>query len=315
MARQRRIEFPGAVYHAISRGIERRSIFSDDVDRERYLGILERAVARFRFQLYAYCLMDNHVHLAIEVGKVPLSRIMRSVNTSYAGYFNVRHRRSGYLFQSRYKAFLVDGEEYLLSLIRYIHENPVRAGIVAGALDYTWSSHRSYLEGGPVWLSADPVLERFGNRKASARRNFAAFFQEKEERPYEQARRFVQTVVGEPGFAQQVLELPGLDEFAVKRMTVGRLCRWFAGRLEIKPSQLRSESRERRLSEARSLCAHLGREVAGLPIAAIAREFNRAQSSLWRNVQSFERKMAGNPGLQRRVGRLRSDLVREINNT
>src|ERR1051326_2964328 len=133
MARQTRIEYPGALYHVISRGIERRNLFRDQADHERYLGLIEKAVGRFGFRLYAYCMMSNHVHLAIETGKVPLSRIMRSINTAYAGYFNVRHRRSGYLFQGRYKAFLVDAEGYLLSLVRYIHQNPVTAGIVPAA--------------------------------------------------------------------------------------------------------------------------------------------------------------------------------------
>jgi REP-associated tyrosine transposase len=142
MARQPRIEYPGALYHVISRGIERRDLFRDDTDRKRYLFYLERAVERFKCRIFGYCLMGNHVHLAIETGKIPLSRIMRSINTSYAGYFNTRHRRSGYLFQGRYKAFLVEKEPYLLSLVRYIHENPVKARIVSTPAAYRWSSHR-----------------------------------------------------------------------------------------------------------------------------------------------------------------------------
>jgi REP-associated tyrosine transposase len=110
MARQARIEYPGALYHAIPRGIERRDLFRDDTDRERYLSYLERAVDRFGCRVLAYCLMSNHVHLAVETGKAPLSLIMRSINTSYAGYFNVRNRRSGYVFQGRYKAFVKGGE-------------------------------------------------------------------------------------------------------------------------------------------------------------------------------------------------------------
>src|SRR2546423_1200329 len=98
MARLARIRVSGVVPPVISRGIERRRIFTDDVDRRKYLAILERAVGRLRFKLYAYCLMDNHLHLAIESGTVPLSRVMRSINTAYAGFFNARHRRSGYLF-------------------------------------------------------------------------------------------------------------------------------------------------------------------------------------------------------------------------
>ena len=126
MARQARIEYPG---HVISRGIDRRALFRDDTDRAKYLSLGARAAERFGFRLFAWCLMDNHVHLALETGRVPLSRIMRSINTAYAGYFNLRHGRAGYLFQGRYKALLVDKESYLLELIRYILRNRIEAGL------------------------------------------------------------------------------------------------------------------------------------------------------------------------------------------
>jgi putative transposase len=315
MARQARIEFPGALHHAISRGIERRRLFTDDVDRRKYLAILERAVGRLKFKVYAYCLMDNHVHLAIESGAVPLSRAMRSINTAYAGFFNARHRRSGYLFQGRYKAFLVDREEYLLSLVRYIHENPVKAGIATDPSRYPWSSHRSYLEKAPSWLAADTVLERFGRRRAVAKRNFAAFFGQAEKDPYGEARRFVQTVVGDEGFAREVLGSPAPAEVTVRRVKPAQLVDWVASEMAIKPAELRGPSRDREASAVRSICGLLGRDVANLSIAAVAREVNRAQSSLWRNVQFFESAMAKGRKLGQRVRSLEAKCRRWINNT
>src|SRR5713226_4605632 len=127
MARPLRLEFPGALYHVIARGNERKSIYRDNEDRQRYLDRLSFYRKKFSFQLLAYCLMDNHVHLAIETGKAPLSRIMAGLQSSYTQYFNWRHARVGHLFQGRYKALLVDEDPYGLALIRYIHENPVRA--------------------------------------------------------------------------------------------------------------------------------------------------------------------------------------------
>src|SRR6266540_7041284 len=130
MARPLRIEFPGAMYHVIVRGNERKAVFRDDADREDYLRRLARYREKFGFRLLAYCLMNNHVHLAIEAGNDPLSRIMAGLQSSYTQYFNRRHDRSGHLFQGRYKAFLVEKDRYALALVRYIHENPVKARVV-----------------------------------------------------------------------------------------------------------------------------------------------------------------------------------------
>jgi putative transposase len=313
MARQPRIEFPGGLYHVISRGIERRAIFSDDTDRRRYLSILEKAVAKFRFHLYAYCLMDNHVHLALEVGTMPISRIMRSVNTTYAGYFNARHRRSGYLFQGRYKSFVVDCEPYLLSLIRYIHENPVKAGIVRVPAEYPWSSHRGYVEEAPSWLAADEVLTRFGRNRSAARRTFAKFFVAEEASPYAAARRFVQAVVGDAAFAERVLEAP-IDELVIKKVSARWIVDWTARALGLTPSEIRAPSRAREWSQARSICGLLAREVARLPLAAVAREVGRRQASLWRNVEQLERRMSRDRLLKQRVAGMRAKLVPAINN-
>jgi len=248
MARQARIEYPGALYHVISRGIERRELFRDDADRRKYLALLEQAVVRFRMRLYAFCLMGNHVHLAFETRKIPISRIMRSINTTYAGYFNARHRRSGYLFQGRYKAFVVDRDEYLLSLIRYIHENPVRAGLAERAGDYRWSSHRLYLGGSPVWLSANAVLERFGRNRSTTRRNFVAFFRDVEERPYSEARRYAQAVVGDEGFAQQVFERDEPEDPLIRRIEPENLIRWAAREEKIDVKELFGLGRRREIT-------------------------------------------------------------------
>jgi len=127
MARPVRVEFPGALYHVIVRGNERKAVFRDDRDRKDYLRRLAHYGRKLEFRVLAYCLMDNHVHLAIETGKTPLSRIMACLQSSYTQYFNRRHRRVGHLFQGRYKAWLVEKDFYALALLRYIHENPVKA--------------------------------------------------------------------------------------------------------------------------------------------------------------------------------------------
>lgn len=136
MARPRRIEYPGAFYHVIVRGNQRQAIFNDKTDRFKYLELVERYRKRHGFVLYAYTLMTNHVHLLVETPKSPISRIMQAISFTYTQYFNQKHRKIGHLFQGRYKAYLCDRDKYLLSLVRYIHLNPVRAKVAENPQEY-----------------------------------------------------------------------------------------------------------------------------------------------------------------------------------
>lgn len=136
MARKPRIEFPGGLYHIITRGNRRERVFLDDTDYKRYLDLLSRYHKRYNFLLYAYVLMLNHTHLLIEQNETPISKITQGINQSYTQYFSKRYQKVGHLFQGRYKALLCDKDGYLLAIIRYIHLNPVRARIVKMPGDY-----------------------------------------------------------------------------------------------------------------------------------------------------------------------------------
>jgi len=188
----------------IARGNERKSIYRDDGDRQWYLDRLAFYREKFSFQFLAYCLMDNHVHLVIKTGKAPLSRIMAGLQSSYTQYFNWRHARVGHLFQGRYKALLVDEDPYVLALIRYVHENPVRAKIVERAQGYAWSSDRYYRRGkGPEWLDLDRVLRMLGNRRSAAVREYRRLMREEVAEPYEEAAVWGQVIKGDEAFAEQ----------------------------------------------------------------------------------------------------------------
>jgi REP element-mobilizing transposase RayT len=141
MARQLRIECEGAFYHVTSRENQRGDIFFDDDDREIFLEILKRTKDRYGYLLHAYVLMGNHYHLLIETPKANLSQIMQNINTSYTVYVNRRYRRWGHLFQGRFKAIVVNKEDYLLRLSRYIHLNPVKSGMVTSPKDYRWTNY------------------------------------------------------------------------------------------------------------------------------------------------------------------------------
>ncbi|MCK4905513.1 transposase [bacterium] len=145
MARQLRIEYEGAFYHVTSRGNEQKEIFVDEQDQKQFLKYIEQQVTRYSIKVHVWCLMNNHYHLVIETPLANLSRVMQTLNTSYTVYFNHRHKRVGHLFQGRYKAILVQADEYLEHLSRYIHLNPVRAGVVKKLEEYKWSSYRDYI--------------------------------------------------------------------------------------------------------------------------------------------------------------------------
>lgn len=146
MGRRPRIHYPGAIYHAMARGVDGRETFTDNRDRHLFLTALTGIKQETSFTLFAYCLMGNHFHLAIKVGDVPLSRILQRLLTRYASAYNARHDRTGHLFQARYKAVLCINERHLLRLVEYIHANPVRSGLVTGEADWPWSSSEVYLK-------------------------------------------------------------------------------------------------------------------------------------------------------------------------
>ncbi len=128
----------------MARGVDGRSIFIDDLDRRDLLGTVLGLKPETDLSILAYCLMGNHFHFALKVGNTPLSQIMQRLLTAYVIGFNARHAREGHLFQARYKAFLCHNDAYLIALVRYIHMNPVRAGLAANPGDWPWSSHRQY---------------------------------------------------------------------------------------------------------------------------------------------------------------------------
>lgn len=176
MARQLRIEFEGAFYHITSRGNLRDRIFFDGKDREIFLEILKRTKERYGYLLHAYALMENHYHLFIETPKANISQIMQNVNTSYTVYINRRYNRFGHLFQGRFKGIIVDKENYLIVLSRYIHLNPVRAGIVNRPEDYRWTSYREYIfdESDSIADISD-TLSHFSKTKKIARIAYKEF--------------------------------------------------------------------------------------------------------------------------------------------
>lgn len=170
-----RIAYPGAVYHIWSRGNDRRDVFLDDADRRQYLNLLCGVICIFRLKIYAYALMSNHIHLFLRTLLPNISEVMYRLNIDYSVYFNKRHGKTGHLFENRFKSKLVQDSSYFLCLVRYIHMNPVKAGIVGSPEKYEWSSHRAYLGTPNSIIANDEVLLLFSDNKERARAAYLDF--------------------------------------------------------------------------------------------------------------------------------------------
>jgi putative transposase len=182
MSRPLRIEWPGALYHVTSRGDRREPIVEDDVDRRAWVEVLGQACDRFNWRVHAWCLMTNHYHVLVETPDGNLSSGMRHLNGVWSQRFNRRHGRVGHVFQGRFKAILVQRQNYLLELARYVVLNPVRAGMVGSAGDYAWSSYKATVAAaqgsGPAtdhWFQADWLLSHFAASGGQAAQAYVDF--------------------------------------------------------------------------------------------------------------------------------------------
>jgi putative transposase len=180
VARPLRIVFAGASYHLITRGNARQSIYADDLDRGCHLQLLARTVDRYGWRCHAYCLLGNHYHLVVETPRPNLPVAMRQLNGLYARHFNDRYDRCGHVFQSRYRSILIENDEHLLNVCRYVVLNPVRAGISVSPADYRWSSYRATagLANPPDFLTVDRVLEHFDGRRPVAQARWRTYVKE-----------------------------------------------------------------------------------------------------------------------------------------
>ncbi|MBW1695231.1 MAG: transposase [Deltaproteobacteria bacterium] len=179
MPRKSRIDAPGALHHIIARAIDRRKIFQTDEDRDNFLSRLGDILKETKTECYAWALIPNHFHLLLRTSNVSISTVMRRLLTGYAIWYNRRHRRFGHLFQNRYKSILCQQDVYLLELVRYIHLNPLRAGLVADlrSLDsYPYSGHSVLMAKVKYeWQNTDKILKLFGEKTIIARHAYREY--------------------------------------------------------------------------------------------------------------------------------------------
>lgn len=161
------------VYHITIRGIDRQDIFFDDDDRYKFMDIIKETKEKYKYQIYVYCLMNNHVHFVIYDKEEKISKIMQSIQVSYAFYFNKKYQRIGHLFQNRFFSKIVENREYLKMVCRYIHQNPLKAGI-GRTEEYKWSSYQGYIKGDKL-VDSKLLLSIFSENIEEAKREFIKF--------------------------------------------------------------------------------------------------------------------------------------------
>jgi REP element-mobilizing transposase RayT len=317
MARPLRIEYPGAFYHVINRGQSRRDIFLEDKGRQSFLDLLAEIARLWKIEIYAYCLMSNHYHLLVSTPAAGLSRAMRHLDGIYTQKFNRVHHRDGPLFRGRYKAILIDAEEYFLSVVRYIHHNPKVAGIVTDLGRYRWSSHWEYLNKKqcPSWLQRGAVLSRFGGVN-----DYQKFISEGVEEEIEKFYRgpYQKPVLGSKAFIEGVIEKLGEKarvetEKPQSREIFGigieEIVEATAREYGKRPEALGGRIKRGKEGEARMVAIYLSRQLGGHKQSEIGRavglEKTSSVSSAFLRIKS---RVAQEKKLARRVRRIEEAL-------
>jgi len=315
MPRKGRIHIPGAVYHVILRGNDRQDIFADDKDRFRFYSILDITRQRFPFKIHAFCLMTFHLHLELQVADVPLPKIIQCIAQRYAQWFNWRHHKTGHLFERRYKAILVDADEYLKVLAAYIHLNPVRARVVKSPETYKWSSHRAYL--GKVtlpWLETDLILSTFSSTKRKrAQTSFKDFVDsmigQERNKSFHGEKNLDSRLLGDEYFVLDIIE--GLEEDPPTKPDLEMVL--VAVEAVIGPDApilLTTAARDARSFEVRALAAWAVLQFSNAALSELARYCNRDQSTMSCAALRVEDLRHVRPDLAAKMERLRTTLTR-----
>jgi len=324
MPRQPRLDVPGALHHIIVRGNNKSAIFSDDQDRTRFLQRLGENITEAKCSVYAWVLMTNHVHILFKSGQKGISTVMRKLLTWYAVYYNHRHKRTGHLFENRYKSILCEEDQYLLALIRYIHLNPVRAGMVKTMeeLDrYPWSGHSAVLgKSQSPWMETDYVLLQFNETKRRARNAYRKFVAEGvalgrspeltggglirskggwsnvvSARRRGEREEYDERILGSGDFVNEIFkeaEKKEIRQMKIRRTgkTINNIIKEECAKNRVSQAELQGGSRRKTVSDMRAKIARRSLDELGLSMAEIARHLGVNTSSITRTISKLEKR-------------------------
>jgi putative transposase len=323
MPRRSRIDAAGALHHIIARGIDRCDIFRDNTDRDNFLDRLGGIIAETKTSCLAWALIPNHFHLLLRTGAVPVATVMRRLLTGYAVSHNRRHRRSGHLFQNRYKSILCQEDAYLLELVRYIHLNPLRSGIVKDikALDkYPFSGHSAIMRKVMrQWQDVDWVLKLYDDRPWMGRRRYRAFVEKgvsqgrrsdlmggglirssggwagvKAKRKAKVFEKSDERILGNGDFVEQVLvaaqeQMEKRYRLAAEGYDLDTIGSKVCDMMEVEASSLWAPGKERKRVEARSVLCYWAVRDLGTNMAELSRRLRLSISGVSLSVKRGER--------------------------
>jgi putative transposase len=318
MPRKARIDAPGALHHIIIRGIEKKAIFRDNQDKHNFLERIGRVILETSTKCYGWALLTNHVHLVLRTGLAPIATVMRRVLTGYAQQFNRRYKRYGHLFQNRYKSILCEEDPYFLELIRYVHLNPIRTGLVKslkGLRHYAFSGHGVLVgQFKNEWQDKDYVLKFFGKTEKKARDAYVSFAA----KGLEEGRRTDLTgggllrsvggwsalmalrsehtrvkgderILGSSEFVRDVLQkaneqLERRTLLRTKRIDLQKLLSKVSSHYRINPEDLKTKSKSPTIAKARSVYCYLAVRELDFSGATVARKLNISASAVSKAV-------------------------------
>lgn len=278
MARKPRVHVAGGLYHLILRGNNRQVIFVDDSSRFRFLDLLSEGVPRFGYKVHAFCLMSNHVHLAVQAGDEPISKAMQNVGFRHARRTHWNAGSSGHVFQGRFKAILVEDLAYALELVRYIHLNPVKAGLVARPEDWRWSSHGAYL-GSRSWsfLTTSWILEMLADDPILARS------------------RYLELLLSESSSPER-----GSSK-ASRALNLEEVVNVVCGAMGTTPGSVVARNLSRLEAEVRSVILFVAVRLGVASVNDVAHRFGREPSGLSHGLHRLRARMVSSPEIALRV--------------
>ena len=323
MPRKSRIDAPGAVHHIIVRGIERRKLFVDDNDRNNFLDRIGGIITDTKTSCYAWVLIPNHFHLLLRTGQAPIATVMRRLLTGHAGYFNKRHRRTGHLFQNRYKSILCQEDTYLLELVRYIHLNPLRAGLIKDMdilKKYPYSGHSALMgKAKKNWQDIKWILKLFDKRLRVARRLYHEFVEKgismgrrkdltggglvrsmggwavvKSMRKAKIFEKSDERILGDGDFVDQVLSV-AQEQMKQKNLLISKgytldvIAERVCEEMNIDPPEIWKSGKSRNRVAARSLLCFWAVRELGISMTELSRKLNLSLSGVSQSVARGEK--------------------------
>ena len=302
MARRIRFQIPASTYHVMLRGNDGQSIFFSEGDKVKMCLLIQQGIERFDHTIEAFCFMSNHIHLAIRVFDISISRIVHHLAFRYAQFVNMKYKRIGHLYQGRFKSILVDDATYLKELIRYIHLNPVRAHMVSDPQHYLWSSHKAYMGLNEfVWLSKDRVLQRFYQEGENAVANYERYILKgmgiTEEVDFKIG--CSEGMLGDKQFVDEVLTVVGSKQS--RQIELHDLITKVCEQYNLTQEELCRTGKHPKPSEARAFLTLIVRELNCFSIERLAKILNRDSTTLIKAANRLESKSNRDATFEKRM--------------